>query len=113
VLFRCAIHGNITLKYGSVQMGVAKTHPDISPSVDGQLYYDFSLRRRARPAAPNSSLEAMNSRTLISGILGIVCLAAVWAVVAQQQKLTRLRAEQRLRSEKDAPAGSFARCGCI
>ncbi len=39
VLFRCPIHGNITLCDGSVQSGVAKDHPDWLVQRDGKLFY--------------------------------------------------------------------------
>jgi len=39
VLFRCPIHGNIGLVDGSVQMGIAKTHPEWLVQRDGKLYF--------------------------------------------------------------------------
>ncbi len=39
VLFRCPIHGNIGLCDGSVQRGVAKTHPEWLIQKDGKLYF--------------------------------------------------------------------------
>jgi hypothetical protein len=41
VLFRCPVHGNITLSDGSVQAGVAKTHPERFVQRDGKLYYHY------------------------------------------------------------------------
>ena len=38
VLFRCPIHGNIGLCDGSVQRGIAKTHPERLIERDGKLY---------------------------------------------------------------------------
>ena len=38
VLFRCPIHGNVCLADGSVQMGMAKTHPEKFVQRDGHLY---------------------------------------------------------------------------
>lgn len=38
VLFRCPIHGNIGLCDGSVQRGIAKTHPERLVERDGKLY---------------------------------------------------------------------------
>jgi hypothetical protein len=39
VLTRCPIHGNVGLCDGSVQMGLAKDHPDWLVQRDGKLYY--------------------------------------------------------------------------
>ena len=39
VLFRCPIHGNIGLCDGSVQMGIAKEHPERLVERDGKLYF--------------------------------------------------------------------------
>lgn len=39
VLFRCPIHGSIGLCDGSVQMGIAKTHPEWLIQKDGKLYF--------------------------------------------------------------------------
>lgn len=38
VLFRCPIHGSITLCDGSVQRGIAKTHPERLVERDGKLF---------------------------------------------------------------------------
>lgn len=38
VMFRCPIHGSITLCDGSVQRGIAKTHPERLIERDGKLY---------------------------------------------------------------------------
>jgi hypothetical protein len=38
VMFRCPIHGNITLCDGSVQSSIAKTHPEMLVQRDGKLY---------------------------------------------------------------------------
>jgi hypothetical protein len=40
VLTRCPIHGNIGLCDGSVQMGVAKNHPDWVIQRNGKVYYE-------------------------------------------------------------------------
>jgi hypothetical protein len=40
VMFRCPIHGSITLTDGSVQKGVAKTHPENFIERNGRLYYE-------------------------------------------------------------------------
>jgi hypothetical protein len=39
ILTRCPFHGNIGLCDGSVQMGVAKTHPEWIIEKDGKLYF--------------------------------------------------------------------------
>ncbi|MGA2660311.1 MAG: hypothetical protein ABSH34_22670 [Verrucomicrobiota bacterium] len=39
VLFRCPNHGSIGLANGSVQMGVAKAHPEYLVQKDGKLYW--------------------------------------------------------------------------
>lgn len=39
VLFRCPVHGNVTLCDGSVQMGVAKTHPEWLIQKNGKTYF--------------------------------------------------------------------------
>jgi hypothetical protein len=39
VVFRCPIHGSVTLGDGSVQVGIAKTHPDWLVERDGKFYY--------------------------------------------------------------------------
>jgi hypothetical protein len=48
VLFRCPIHGSIGLCDGSVQMRVAKEHPESLVERDGKLYWD----RNAETAKP-------------------------------------------------------------
>ncbi len=42
VLFRCPIHGSITLCDGSVQKGIAKTHPEWLVQKDGKIYFQSS-----------------------------------------------------------------------
>ena len=44
VMFRCPIHGSLGLCDGSVQMGVAKTHPEWLIQRDGKLYLQPSNR---------------------------------------------------------------------
>jgi hypothetical protein len=39
ILFRCPIHGSICLADASVQMGVAKEHPEYLVQKDGKLYW--------------------------------------------------------------------------
>jgi len=46
ILTRCSIHGNIGLCDGSVQMGVAKNHPETLVQRDGKLYYDAAREIR-------------------------------------------------------------------
>jgi hypothetical protein len=38
VMFRCPIHGNVTLGDGSVQQGLAKAHPERFVTIDGKLF---------------------------------------------------------------------------
>jgi hypothetical protein len=40
VLTRCPVHGTIGLYDGSVQMGVAKDHPEWLIQRDGKLYFE-------------------------------------------------------------------------
>jgi len=40
VVFRCPIHGTVGLGDGSVQVGIAKTHPDWLVQRNGKLYYE-------------------------------------------------------------------------
>lgn len=54
VLSRCAIHGNIGLCDGSVQMGVAKTHPEQLVSRDGKIYFEVP---RTEPNPPNAGQD--------------------------------------------------------
>lgn len=49
VLFRCPIHGNIGLCDGSVQSGVAKSHPERLMERDGKLYYQPDAPAPANP----------------------------------------------------------------
>ena len=49
VLFRCPIHGSIGLCDGSVQMGVAKTHPENFVERDGKLFYEIPDSRQPTP----------------------------------------------------------------
>jgi hypothetical protein len=49
VLFRCPIHGSICLADASVQMGVAKAHPEWLVQKDGKLCY--------QPPAPTQELD--------------------------------------------------------
>jgi hypothetical protein len=53
VLFRCPIHGHITLCDGSVQAYVAKRHPEQLVQRDGKLYLDPSVpATQGAPATP-------------------------------------------------------------
>jgi hypothetical protein len=47
VLITCPIHGNVLLADGSVQMGVAKTHPEWLIERDGKLYLTNGPTRSA------------------------------------------------------------------
>lgn len=51
VLFRCPIHGNVGLCDGSVQMSLAKAHPEWFESRDGGVYMS-SEATRPRASAP-------------------------------------------------------------
>lgn len=48
VMFRCPVHGNVTLCDGSVQQSLAKEHPDWFVQRDGKLY----LERNTTSPAP-------------------------------------------------------------
>ena len=48
VLARCPIHGNIGLCDGSVQMGVAKNHPEWVIQRNGKVYYEDEAARTLR-----------------------------------------------------------------
>jgi hypothetical protein len=48
VLSRCPIHGNIGLCDGSVQMGVAKNHPEWVIQRNGKVYYEDEAVRTLR-----------------------------------------------------------------
>jgi hypothetical protein len=50
LLFRCPIHGHIGLCDGSVQMEVAKKHPDWLVERDGKLFYEHDSS--PQPATP-------------------------------------------------------------
>jgi hypothetical protein len=53
VLFRCPIHGTIGLCDGSVQSGVAKSHPESLVQRDGKLYFESSPAGEAPKSPPN------------------------------------------------------------
>ena len=53
VLFRCPIHGHIGMCDGSVQMRVAKDHPEWLVTRNGALYLEGRPEPTARPAAGN------------------------------------------------------------
>ena len=58
VLLRCPIHGSIGLADGSVQMGVAKAHPECLVQRDGKLYYAPANARSEEKAPPVASQES-------------------------------------------------------
>jgi hypothetical protein len=58
VLFRCPIHGSIGLASGSVQMGVAKAHPESLVQKDGKLYYQQPEAQSEEKAPPAPSRES-------------------------------------------------------
>jgi hypothetical protein len=49
VMTRCPIHGTIGLCDGSVQMGAAKTHPEMFVERNGKLYFGFGPTKPAQP----------------------------------------------------------------
>src|SRR5512133_2970139 len=55
LMFRCPIHGSIGLTDGSVQNGMAKTHPEWIVQRDGKLYFQRTDAPSATeaPPAPN------------------------------------------------------------
>jgi hypothetical protein len=57
VVFRCPIHGSVTLGDGSVQMGVAKTHPEAFVVRNGRLYMEVPKTQpdQTEPAASSNS----------------------------------------------------------
>jgi hypothetical protein len=60
VVFRCPIHGSVTLSDGSVQMGVGKTHPEDLVYVNGRL----CLRQHgteANTTGPQAATEGPSS----------------------------------------------------
>jgi hypothetical protein len=61
VLFLCPIHGSVTLADGSVQMEIAKTHPDWLVRSNGVLY--LQGYPAPNPAAPGASPPAGTAGT--------------------------------------------------
>jgi hypothetical protein len=59
VLFRCPIHGHVTLNDGSVQGNVGKLHPERLVERDGKLYFVIST---APPASQPSQPPTGNSQ---------------------------------------------------
>jgi hypothetical protein len=51
VMFRCPIHGNVTLCDGSVQVQAAKNHPEAFVERDGKLFYEPAPQTTTPPAA--------------------------------------------------------------
>jgi len=58
VLFRCPIHGSICLADASVQMGVAKAHPECLVQKDGKLYWQPPQAQSEEKAPPAPSQES-------------------------------------------------------
>jgi regulator of replication initiation timing len=54
VMFRCPIHGNVGLVDGSVQGGIAKSHPERIVEYDGKLYFPELPARDQGVSAPPS-----------------------------------------------------------
>ena len=61
VAFRCRIHGHVGLCDGSVQMGIAKSHPDWLVQRDGKLYVESSAQPSNATPAPPSGGPAPNA----------------------------------------------------
>jgi hypothetical protein len=55
VAFRCPIHGTVGLCDGSVQMGIAKKHPERLVQRNGKLYLEDEPPPQVTPAAPGGS----------------------------------------------------------
>jgi len=51
-MFRCPIHGSVCLLDGSVQMEVAKKHPEQIVQRDGKLYFGPSANEGVLPPQP-------------------------------------------------------------
>jgi len=66
VLFRCPIHGNIGMCDGSVQMGVAKEHPEWLVSRNGALYLEGRQEPTPGPAVDGGQDAVVPERRLIS-----------------------------------------------
>jgi hypothetical protein len=64
VAFRCPIHGNIGLVDGSVQMGVAKHHPEWLVSREGKLMLEVPRSAEESPTAPAGQVPQMDRRML-------------------------------------------------
>jgi hypothetical protein len=52
VLSRCPIHGNVGLCDGSVQMSVAKTHPEYFLQRDGKLFFERNAQPQNQETLP-------------------------------------------------------------
>ncbi len=50
VVFRCPIHGSITMADSSVVVGVAKEHPELLAAKDGKVYFKRKSSSANAPA---------------------------------------------------------------
>jgi hypothetical protein len=61
VLSRCPIHGSIGLCDGSVQMGIAKAHPEWLITRDGRIYFEDSKPQTAPASTGQGQQPGMDS----------------------------------------------------
>ncbi len=59
IAFRCPIHGNVTLCDGSVQMAVAKNHPDWLAWHNGALYLEVPDQPQAVAGVPGAAAQGL------------------------------------------------------
>jgi hypothetical protein len=67
VLSRCPIHGHVGMCDGSVQMRVAKDHPEWLVTRNGALYLEGRPEPTARPAAGNPPASVVPQRQPVAG----------------------------------------------
>ncbi len=67
VLFRCPIHGHVGMCDGSVQMRVAKDHPEWLVARNGALYLEGRQEPTAQPAAGNPPASVVPQRIPLAG----------------------------------------------
>jgi hypothetical protein len=70
VLFRCPIHGHIGLLDGSVQMSVARTHPEWLVEQDGKLFMRSTPSPQSAPSARQQAEDAFRKRYGLSPTQG-------------------------------------------
>lgn len=66
ILFRCPIHGHVGMCDGSVQMGIAKEHPEWLVSRNGALYLEGRPEPTSAPAGGNRPTTVVPERRLMS-----------------------------------------------